>query len=483
LNGVSLEGFSPEIYNYEVDVDPQWMQVPTIEGITGNAGVTVQAAVAQSLTGTVEERTSIITVSDGTLTISYTMVFGSSVISDNALLKTLKVDGAAVEFFKPQQYVYIYYYPYTQTAAPAVSYTGNGGGQQIIYTAATDIFSSDEIARTATIRVTSGDGTSTVEYRLVFEVLPKLDLFLCIGQSNMAGRGYIDASKGDNIHLENAYLFTPAFGFEKATNPMNQYSNIRKELSVQEISPSWGFAKYLNDNRPQTKTGIIVNAKGGTAIEEWLKGQTLYDKTVERTKKALAWGELKGIIWHQGESNSAAAKVAAYPTQLTEMVGSLRTDLSAPNAYFIAGELIYSYSGAPTFNPMIRTISSFLENSDWVSAEGLTARASGDVHFSRESNITLGERYATKMVNKIYDSQSPIEDCEGDNMLVTSAGNSISIENAGVDTSVIISDLSGKIIVSETVTGSRSFCINSGGLYLVYIKNANTTNVKKFIIR
>jgi hypothetical protein len=87
------------------------------------------------------------------------------------------------------------------------------------------------------------------------------------------------------------------------------------------------------------------------------------------------------------------------------------------------------------------------------------------------------------MVNKIYGNQSPVESRKGYNVSVTSAGNSISIESEGVDTFVTISNLSGNIIVSEAVTGSSSFRVNGGGLYLVHIKNANITNVKKFIIR
>jgi hypothetical protein len=483
LNGVSLEDFSPGIYNYEVDVDPQWTQLPVLEATAGNADASVQIVAAQSLTGTVEERTGVITVSSGTLSISYKIVFGSSATSDNALLKTLKVDGTAVEFFSPQQYAYTCYLPHTQAAAPAVTYSGNGGGQQIAYTPPADIFSTVEAGRTATVRVTSGDGTGTTEYRLTFEVLPRLDLYLCIGQSNMAGRGYMDASQGDGVPLENAFLFTPAFGFVKAVNPMNQYSSIRKELNMQEISPSWGFAKYLSDRRPQAKTGLIVNARGGSAMEEWLKGEPLYDSTVERTQKALAWGDLKGIIWHQGESNSGAAKVAAYPAQLAAMVGSLREDLSSPGACFIAGELIYSYSGAPAFNPMIRTVSSFLENADWVSAEGLTPRASGDVHFSRESNILLGERYALKMIDRVYGSPSAMRNLAEGRLSVTVAGNVVSVSGAGADTFVSILDLCGRSVVSETISGSGSFRVEGKGLYVVFAGNGRETEMRKIILR
>lgn len=406
INGDTLTDFAPERFYYEVGIDQKWTQVPTIEATPVNSGATVNIVNASALTGTVENRTATITVSKGALSINYKIILGSSSVSNDALLKILNIDGGAIEFFNSKTYTYNYYYPYTQTTGPNITWSSNSPNQQITLNGPNNIFSTNETDRVATIQVTSADGQNMAEYKIIFQVLPKLDLYLCIGQSNMAGRGYMDASQGDLIPLENSYLFTPKYRFEKANNPMNQYSNIRKELSLQEISPAWGFAKYVNDNFPQIKIGIIVNARGGSAMEEWQKSQPLYNSTITRAKEALKWGEFKAILWHQGESNSASAKVAAYPAQLTAMVNNLRNDLSSPNAFFIAGELIHSYSGAPNFNPMIQTIASFLENSDWISAEGLTPRASGDVHFSRQSNITLGERYAEKIIEKYYSSEN-----------------------------------------------------------------------------
>lgn len=50
--------------------------------------------------------------------------------------------------------------------------------------------------------------------------------------------------------------------------------------------------------------GLVVNAKGGTKIEQWEKGTRFYKEAVLRAKEAQATGTLKGILWHQGESNA-----------------------------------------------------------------------------------------------------------------------------------------------------------------------------------
>lgn len=45
-------------------------------------------------------------------------------------------------------------------------------------------------------------------FKIIFEKLPQLDLFFCICQLNMAGRDAADATQGDNMSVNNAYLYT-----------------------------------------------------------------------------------------------------------------------------------------------------------------------------------------------------------------------------------------------------------------------------------
>jgi hypothetical protein len=480
INGEAVDDFSTDRFNYEVDVDPAWTAVPTVSAVATDAGATVSVVQAVSLTGTVENRRATVTVLKNGLSIDYKIVFGSSVISDNALLGNIKVDGTTIEFFNRNTFNYRYYYPHTQTAQPLVSYTGTGAGQTIVYTPPADIFSANDNDRTAAINVNSPDGQSDAEYSVVFEVLPPLDLYLCIGQSNMAGRGYMDGQAGDFVPLENSCLFTPAFNFANATNPMNQYSNIRKELSVQEISPAWGFAKHLNDNYPQVKTGMIVNAKGGTAMEEWLKGQPLYDQTVARTQRALRFGTLKGILWHQGESNSSAAKVAVYPAQLAQMVSDLRGDLNVPDAFFLAGELLYSYSGAPTFNPMIRTVASFIDNSDWVSTQGLVSRGD-NLHFDRAGSITLGERYAAKVIEKYY-IEMGIENQILWDIFIAVENSVLMLKNIPEKMELSLFDLSGRQVLHKSISEDSSFPVEQKGVYIVSLVNEREMITRKIVV-
>ena len=244
------------------------------------------------------------------------------------------------------------------------------------------------------------------------EVLPEMDLFLCIGQSNMAGRGTLDESKGDLEPVEGVYLLDTDGNMVKAANPMNQYSTVRKELSMQQMSPAYSFAKKIAKETGHA-VGLVVNARGGSAIESWDpdegNGDTLYSAAVRRAKQAMQYGKFKAVIWHQGEANCGTLeKVEKYPGQLKDMVERLREDLGDTDLYFVAGELAYWYKdhngSADNFNNMIRTVSDFLDgNTDYVSTENLTPLIDeSDPHFDRESQLTLGERYADKVLEHVY---------------------------------------------------------------------------------
>ncbi len=224
------------------------------------------------------------------------------------------------------------------------------------------------------------------------------DIYLLIGQSNMAGRGVMEP--GDSSVIEGVFLLTPGNTPEPARNPLNKYSTIRKDISMQQICPGDGFSRKIHaaTNR---KVLHVVNARGGSSIEEWSKDNThknYYSEAVRRTKAAMQMGRLVAILWHQGEANSDNPE--GYMAKLSSFVNDLREDLGMKSVPFIAGELAPWWNpGATKFNPVIREISKYIPFSDYISAEGTkTATDASDPHFDRASQIILGERYAQKVL-------------------------------------------------------------------------------------
>ncbi|MBP0904050.1 sialate O-acetylesterase [Mariniflexile gromovii] len=224
-----------------------------------------------------------------------------------------------------------------------------------------------------------------------------MEIYLCIGQSNMAGRAPIETQDRDS--LNNVFLFTNDENkpWEKAANPLNKYSTVRKHIDMQKLGPSYGFAKTMAQSRQGKRIGLVVNAKGGTSIEEWKPGDTLYNEAVNQTKKALKHGVLKGIIWHQGETN--ASRYKAYMPKITELIESLRKDFNAPNLPFVAGQLSPDKPQRNDFNQMILELPTKVKNTGVITTEN-TATID-NTHFDSASQRLLGERYAIEMLKLI----------------------------------------------------------------------------------
>ena len=252
------------------------------------------------------------------------------------------------------------------------------------------------------LNVTAKDKTNSGDY----------DVYLLIGQSNMAGRGYM--IEGDeNVFDENVFILNDAGEVVPATNPLNQYSSIRKDMSMQRINPGFSFSKKIA-KKTGRKVLLVVNARGGTAIRQWKKGEGgdgYYEEAVRRTKQAMQYGTLKAILWHQGCADSKRANV--YMDDLSALVANLRADLGA-DVPFVAGELGHWRAHTAAFNEMIRTISKHIPKSAWVSAKDcgpiVTRKSNGqpdlkDPHFDRDSQIILGERYADKVYKLIRKSR------------------------------------------------------------------------------
>lgn len=225
----------------------------------------------------------------------------------------------------------------------------------------------------------------------------KYDVYLLIGQSNMAGRGYMVPE--DTVgSIEGVYLLDTPGNPVPATHPFNQYSSIRKGMAMQQVNPGLGFVTEMKAHT-RHKILLVVNAKGGSALDEWMPGTLFHAEAIRRTRQAEQYGKLKGILWHQGCSDSSDSLRDTYMDRLEIMVDALRDSLDAQDIPFIAGELPYWRPASPKFNEMIVTIDRHIPNSACVSAEGCGPRADWhDPHFSREGQLILGRRYAEKML-------------------------------------------------------------------------------------
>lgn len=219
-------------------------------------------------------------------------------------------------------------------------------------------------------------------------------LYLLIGQSNMAGRGKVDSlSKQVNVRI---LMLDSLNQWVQAKDPVH----FDKPTMV-GVGPALSFATSMLEQKPQITIGLIPCAWGGSPIKVWQTGATYlqkihpYDYAIQRTRLAMQKGVLKGILWHQGESDNDSTHAAIYLQKIQQLVTQLRSDLKQPSVPFIAGEIGY-FNKVDFINPIIRQIPTVIPHSGVVSAQGLSDK--GDhLHFDATSARTLGKRYAVLM--------------------------------------------------------------------------------------
>jgi hypothetical protein len=221
-----------------------------------------------------------------------------------------------------------------------------------------------------------------------------LQIFLLAGQSNMAGRGEIEAE--DRVPIPRVFALNRELEWTPAVEPVHFD---RPYVGSGLARP---FAKYLLEANPSASIGLVPCAVGGTGLNLWTPGGDLYENAITRMRVALKSGRLRAILWHQGESDSGSEELArSYRERWTRFIEGLRNDLGGQDVPVLIGQLgefIYKEKGgnspyAQVANEQLALIPLYVPKTAFVSAAGLTHK--GDrVHFDRASLNELGRRFA-----------------------------------------------------------------------------------------
>lgn len=220
------------------------------------------------------------------------------------------------------------------------------------------------------------------------------ELYLLIGQSNMAGRGAVDdAAKLANTKV---FVWTKDMTWAPAVDPLHW-----DKPAIAGVGPGRAFAEAVLAARPDAEIGLIPAAFGGSALDEWMPGKPHYANAVARVKAAVAsGGRLRGILWHQGEADSAKTELAeSYPERFGVFLAALRKDLDAEDVPFVVGllgDFVETRQESPYaihVNEQLRGLPAKFRLVGVVESKGLTDI--GDhLHFNTEAARELGRRYA-----------------------------------------------------------------------------------------
>ncbi len=231
--------------------------------------------------------------------------------------------------------------------------------------------------------------------------LPKkanFHLFLLIGQSNMAGRGKV--ADEDRVPNPRVLMLTKGNKWAAAVDPLHF-----DKPKIVGVGVGRTFGIEIASDDPDVTIGLIPCAVGGSPISSWEPGAFYrptnshpYDDALRRAKVALQAGTLKGILWHQGESDSKPPLAEAYEQKLHALIARLRNELHAASVPFIAGQL-GQFEERPwdehrkLVNAAHQSLSTKVARAAFVNSNGL-AHKGDEVHFDAASYRELGRRYA-----------------------------------------------------------------------------------------
>jgi hypothetical protein len=187
------------------------------------------------------------------------------------------------------------------------------------------------------------------------------------------------------------------------------------------LAPADYFGRTMVANLPENiRVGVINVSIGGCRIElfdkdnyqsyvatvpSWMINMIReyegnpYGRLVEMAKLAQKDGVIKGILLHQGESNT---NDTLWPQKVKGVYDNLLNDLSLkPNSVpLLAGELVnIDQNGAcASMNTIIAKLPQTIPNAYVIPSRGCKGIAD-HLHFSAEGYRELGKRYAIQMLS------------------------------------------------------------------------------------
>jgi hypothetical protein len=226
-------------------------------------------------------------------------------------------------------------------------------------------------------------------------------IYLLMGQSNMCGRDHRPEPLSLPIGAKRIWVMDEKGGWALLKEPIH---HIGDQAGKAGIGPGSAFALSMAKANPEITIGLMPLAVGGSPLASWEEDAQNYQRAKQYATLPSQQGVIKGLLWHQGESDSGNSLLAeTYAVRMEKFIRSLRHDIGAPELSVVLVELgtylhkrknsdnIFPYW--KTINKQLALVSGRLNRTTVVSSTELTDR--GDtIHFSAQSADELGRRYA-----------------------------------------------------------------------------------------
>lgn len=249
---------------------------------------------------------------------------------------------------------------------------------------------------------------------------PNFYIFLCLGQSNMEG-----AARPEQQDIEGVsprFLMMAAVDDAERGRRQGEWYRAVPPLCREHtgLTPADYFGRTLTECLPEeVRVGVINVAIGGIRIEgfmpdsieayarqapDWMKNilhaydDNPYERLLTLARRAQRDGVIKGVLLHQGESNTGdpewAAKVKCVYDRLLGDLG-----LKPEDVPLLAGEVVQAdgQGRCIAMNPQINALPQTIPTAHVVSSAGCTSGAD-NLHFDAAGYRELGRRYGRRML-------------------------------------------------------------------------------------
>lgn len=234
--------------------------------------------------------------------------------------------------------------------------------------------------------------------KMIMKSMPlreKTWVFIMAGQSNMAGRGQVEPR--DTVPHPRILSINQEGLLVSAKEPLHFY-----EPALTGLDGGLSFAQHILKKASTDITILMIPAAvGGSSISQWLgdslhRGVKLYSNFLDKLALAKKFGLLKGILWHQGESDTNEKGIQLYKDRLRELISRFRSAASNESIPVVLGELGSFSENQVNWDLLNMEIRSFSREDKFcavISTKDL--RHKGDhLHFDSRGQRKMGKRFA-----------------------------------------------------------------------------------------
>lgn len=241
-----------------------------------------------------------------------------------------------------------------------------------------------------------------IEYPQSLPQKEKTWIFFMVGQSNMAGRGVVEPQ--DTLSHPRILTINRNNEIILAKEPLHFY-----EPNLTGLDCGLSFARQLIKEIDESITVLLVPAAvGGSSTNQWLgdslhRNVKLLSNFRDRMEFAKKYGMIKGILWHQGESDTESSLLSGYEERLKRIFSTLRTQAENSKLPILIGELGSFSNNQANWDAVNKAIHSYAakdKNAFVVHTQDLKSK-DDNIHFNSEAQRLMGTRMAKKFLEVV----------------------------------------------------------------------------------